>query len=93
MDAVDPALLDRVEHAIEHAPGVAGIADLRLRWIGHRLAGSATIAVAATTLAEAADVAAEASRQVRSHLPNVDVFTITPAPAPAAPPTAPTAEE
>ncbi|KFG76708.1 hypothetical protein FM21_11660 [Streptomyces mutabilis] len=37
MDAVDPALVDRAERVLGEVPGVHGVGELRLRWIGHRL--------------------------------------------------------
>jgi len=37
MDAVDPAIYDRVYSLIRHVPKVNGIHSLRLRWVGHSL--------------------------------------------------------
>jgi len=37
MDAVDPELVDRMEGAAGGVPGVRGVHDVRLRWIGHAL--------------------------------------------------------
>jgi cation diffusion facilitator family transporter len=37
MDAVDPELLDRMEDVAGSVPGVRGVHDVRLRWIGHAL--------------------------------------------------------
>lgn len=37
MDAVDPALVEQVEHAASHVPQVEAVSGIRLRWIGHRL--------------------------------------------------------
>jgi cation diffusion facilitator family transporter len=38
MDAVDPAFIDQVEQAARAVPGVEDVTDVRVRWIGHRLA-------------------------------------------------------
>jgi cation diffusion facilitator family transporter len=38
MDAVDPEFVDRVEHAAEGVDGVQAVSDVRVRWVGHRLA-------------------------------------------------------
>lgn len=80
MDAVDPQLLDRVEHALEHTDGVTGVRDVKLRWVGHRLLGSATVATDAETLHDAAHVAEHASEHVREELRNLDDFVVTPTP-------------
>lgn len=40
MDAVDPALVDTIEHGALAVPGVLGINSIRVRWIGHRLEAS-----------------------------------------------------
>lgn len=37
MDAVDPELVEQVEHTAAHVPQVEGVSGIRLRWIGHRL--------------------------------------------------------
>ncbi len=76
MDGVEPDLLAQAEHALEHVDGIQEVTSLRLRWIGHRLSGDAEIVTAETTVAAAGVIAAEASRQVRSHLPNVDEFLV-----------------
>ncbi|MFE1297963.1 cation diffusion facilitator family transporter [Streptomyces sp. NPDC058731] len=45
MDAVDPALVDRAEAALRTVPGVRGVGELRLRWIGHRLRAEVAVVV------------------------------------------------
>ena len=37
MDAVDPTLVELVEHTATHVPAVEAVSGVRLRWIGHRL--------------------------------------------------------
>jgi cation diffusion facilitator family transporter len=37
LDAVDPQLVARVEQVSASTPGVLGVDDLHLRWVGHRL--------------------------------------------------------
>jgi cation diffusion facilitator family transporter len=37
MDAVDPMLVERAQSVATATPGVVGVHDLRLRWLGHRL--------------------------------------------------------
>ncbi|WP_181383710.1 cation diffusion facilitator family transporter [Streptomyces sp. NWU339] len=45
MDAVDPTLVDRAEQALTRVPGVRGVGELRLRWIGHRLRAEVAVVV------------------------------------------------
>lgn len=80
MDAVDPDLVHRVEHAVEHLDAVHAVRDVRLRWVGHRLIGSATIEVDDADLRSATAVAAHAAEHARDALRNLDAFTVTPAP-------------
>ncbi|MDR2997370.1 MAG: cation diffusion facilitator family transporter [Microbacterium sp.] len=72
LDGVEPELVDRAEHAIEHVDGVEHIERVRLRWVGHRLQGDAVVVAAVGH----PDVAADAERSVREHLPNVDDFIV-----------------
>lgn len=80
MDAVDPDLVRRAEHAMEHAEGVAAVRNVRLRWVGHRLTGSATIEVPSNDLHTAAATADHAAEHVREELRNLDEFTVTASP-------------
>jgi cation diffusion facilitator family transporter len=45
MDAVDPALVDEIEHVLRHVDGVEGVGAVRVRWIGHTLHAEADIVV------------------------------------------------
>jgi cation diffusion facilitator family transporter len=79
MDAIDPALVGKAEHALAHTTGVEAVRDLRLRWVGHRLTGSATVEVTAVTLHDAEHIAEHAAEHVHEAMGNVDEFTVTPA--------------
>ncbi|TYL53702.1 cation diffusion facilitator family transporter [Agromyces mariniharenae] len=77
MDGIEPDLLDRAEHALAHADGVAGVASVRLRWSGHRLSGDADVVLEGDpTLRAAEAVAAEAEGRVRRAVPNLDRFAV-----------------
>lgn len=76
MDGIEPDLLDRVEHALEHTPGIRSVREVRLRWVGHRLHGDALVAVDDMSIREGAPLIKEAERQVQAHLHNVDVFHV-----------------
>jgi cation diffusion facilitator family transporter len=76
MDGIDPGIVERAEHALEHAPGVIAVPSIRLRWVGHRLQGSATIEVADMSLTSAAKITHEAEHLLGHELPNLDNFEI-----------------
>jgi cation diffusion facilitator family transporter len=46
MDAVDPALVDEAEDTLRRTPGVLGVGQVRLRWIGHQIRAECEIIVA-----------------------------------------------
>lgn len=45
MDAVDPELVERVEHAAAEVSGVLAVREVRMRWIGHSLRAELAITV------------------------------------------------
>src|SRR6202011_5265894 len=45
MDAVDPALLDQAEQTLRATPGVLGVGQVRLRWVGLRLRAECEVIV------------------------------------------------
>lgn len=76
LDGIEPDLLDRADHALEHVDGIVATNQVRLRWVGHRLQGDAVVVVADRPLSEVQQITAEAERQVISHLRNVDSFHV-----------------
>ena len=76
MDRIEPALVDRAEAALRATPGVMGVPRLQLRWVGHRLQGTATIQVADGTLSAAEAIAHEAEHALGHALPNLDAMVI-----------------
>ncbi|MFJ3334255.1 cation diffusion facilitator family transporter [Streptomyces sp. NPDC086766] len=72
MDAVDPALVDRAERALREVPGVHGVGELRLRWIGHRLRAEVAVVVDGdVTVRQAHDVAVEAEHALLHAVPRL----------------------
>ena len=82
LDGIDPDLMDRAEVAIAGTPGVIAVNRLQLRWLGHRLNGTATVQVEQST-AQATNAAIRES--LSKSLPNLDDIVIENV---AAPPTA-----
>lgn len=63
MDAVDPAIVERIRHEAEHAHGVAAVHAPRVRWLGHRLVAELTIEVDPGCSVHAGHDIATATRQ------------------------------
>jgi cation diffusion facilitator family transporter len=76
LDGIEPELLGRAEHALEHVDGVVATDQVRLRWVGHRLQGDAVVVTDDLPLSEVEQIIREAERQVSAHLRNVDSFEI-----------------
>ncbi|WP_125610387.1 cation diffusion facilitator family transporter [Specibacter cremeus] len=76
MDGIEPDLVARAEHALEHSPGIVGVNRLQLRWVGHRLQGAAVLVVADATLAAAEQTVHEAEHRLRHALPKLDDLTM-----------------
>lgn len=72
LDGVEPELVERARHALEHVDGISAVERVRLRWVGHRLEGDAVI----STSGEPVAIAAEAERSVRAHVRNLDGFLV-----------------
>lgn len=45
MDAVDPHIIEHIEHHTQEVDGVQHVTNLRARWIGHRLFVEMTIEI------------------------------------------------
>jgi cation diffusion facilitator family transporter len=72
MDAVDPGLVDQAEQALRAAPGVLGVGEIRLRWIGHQLRAECEVIVDAEASAvEAHRVAVAAEHELLHALPRL----------------------
>src|SRR5215218_7576887 len=72
MDAVDPALVDQVEATLRETPGVLGVGEVRLRWIGHQLRAECEITVAdAATVVAAHAIAHDAEHRLIHAVPRL----------------------
>jgi cation diffusion facilitator family transporter len=76
MDGIEPELIDKAETALASTPGVLAVTDLRLRWVGHRLQGSARLAVADGPLSVVQRISHEAEHVIERQLPNLDRFDL-----------------
>jgi cation diffusion facilitator family transporter len=72
MDAVDPALVDRVDEVLRGVPGVLDIGTTRLRWIGHQLRAECEVVVdAGVTVAEGHRVAEDCQHALLHQVPRL----------------------
>src|SRR6266487_633656 len=81
MDAVDPALVDRVEQTLRATPEVLGVGEVRLRWIGHQLRAECEITVAdAATVVAAHAIAHDAEHRLIHAVPRLTAAFVQPEP-------------
>lgn len=72
MDAVDPALVDQAEQTLRATPGVLGLGQVRLRWIGHQLRAECEVIVdAGASAVQAHQAAVSAEHNLRHALPRL----------------------
>ena len=77
LDGVEPEALDAVAHAARRVPGVDDVAEVRGRWIGHRLAFELNVVVnSELTVAEGHGIAKEVQHQVQHHVPHAARVTV-----------------
>ena len=76
MDGIEPELVDKARAALENTPGVIDVPRLQLRWVGHRLQGTATLIVADRPLSEVEAILHEADHQLGHALPNLDDMVV-----------------
>jgi len=74
LDGIDPALLDRAESTIDSTAGVETVERVQLRWVGHRLNGTAKVTIAGE--AHEGDVTSAMRANLARDLPNLDDIVI-----------------
>jgi cation diffusion facilitator family transporter len=69
LDGVDPSMIDDVRHAAARVEGVEGVAEVRARWVGHRLRAEVNVAVdPELSVAEGHAVASEVNHRLLHEL-------------------------
>jgi len=72
MDSVDPDLVDQVETVVLGVPGIEGIDDVRIRWVGHDLrAEIQVVSDCDLSLVEAHAIAEEAHHRLLHSVPRL----------------------
>ncbi|MDA8284867.1 MAG: cation diffusion facilitator family transporter [Actinomycetota bacterium] len=86
LDAVDPHLVDQATSVVATTPGVAGVAELRMRWVGHTLRAEVDATVdPSLSVSEAHDVAHHVERHLLQEVARLTAATIHTSPAGAHP--------
>jgi len=69
IDGIEPEILEQIEHAPRHVPGVLEVRNARARWIGHRVYGEVEIGVdPKLSMTGADDIACEVERALHAHV-------------------------
>ena len=77
LDGVDPAVVNELQHAAGHVPGIRKVLDIKARWLGHELHADMTITVDdELPLGQANRIAAALEHELRGHLPALAAATI-----------------
>lgn len=85
MDAVDPGVVDEIEHLTGHVAGVERVASVRARWVGHELHAEIQVELSgAPSLVEAQRTVEETRRSLVKGIRHLSVVTIEAVPAPGA---------
>ncbi|HEY1636266.1 MAG TPA: cation diffusion facilitator family transporter [Acidimicrobiales bacterium] len=77
MDAVDPALVDRVSTVLRTVPGIEDVESVRVRWVGHELHAEAdVVSDADLRLSRAHDIAEDARHRLLHDVRRLSSATI-----------------
>jgi len=73
LDGVDPSVVDEIRHAASEVEGVVDVAEVRARWLGHRLRAEVNVAVDPELSVEKGHaIARELNHQLLHHLRYLD---------------------
>ena len=77
LDGIEPGVVAELRHAAEHVPGIGQVADVKARWVGHKLHTDMTIAVnEGLSLGQANAIAATLRKELFAHLAPLSVANI-----------------
>jgi cation diffusion facilitator family transporter len=77
LDGVDPEVIDEIRQAASNVPGVEDVAEVRARWLGHRLRAEVNVAVdPELSVEEGHAIAREVNHQLLHHLRYLDAAVV-----------------
>jgi len=69
LDGVEPAVIEQVQAVASQVDGVAGVTDVRARWLGHRLRAELNISVEPEmTVHSGHEIAKRVEHQLQHHI-------------------------
>jgi len=83
LDGVNPELIGEIRHAASHVEGVEDVAEVRARWLGHRLRAEVNVAVdPELSVEDGHAIAREVNHQLMHELKYLDMAVVHVDPAP-----------
>ena len=77
LDGVDPEVIEEIRHAAQDVPGVEEVAEVRARWLGHRLRAEVNVAVdPELSVAEGHAIARELNHRLLHELRYLDMAVV-----------------
>ena len=77
LDGVDPEVIEEIRHAAQDVPGVEEVAEVRARWLGHRLRAEVNVAVdPELSVAEGHAIAREVNHHLLHELRYLDMAVV-----------------
>lgn len=77
LDGVDPEVTDEIRHAASEVAGVERVAEVRARWVGHRLHAELNVAVdSGLSVAEGHEIAREVNHRLMHHLNYLEMAVV-----------------
>jgi cation diffusion facilitator family transporter len=77
LDGVEPEVLEAAAHAARHVPGVSTVAEVRGRWVGHRLVLELNVVVSPDlSVTEGHDIAKTVRHEIFHHVPHASGVTV-----------------
>ncbi len=80
MDAVDPHLVEHLEHHAHEVTGVESVQEVRVRWVGHQLQAEMTLTLSKDlSLVQANEISEQVRHDLQDHIPHLTSVKIYPA--------------
>jgi cation diffusion facilitator family transporter len=77
LDGVDPEVIEEIEHAARHTPGVQEVTEIHVRWLGHRMHAELNVAVDSRLSVEQGHaISIEVCHQLLHHLNYLSTATV-----------------
>jgi cation diffusion facilitator family transporter len=77
LDGVDPEVIEEIRHAAQDVPGVEEVAEVRARWLGHRLRAEVNVSVdPELSVAEGHAIAREVNHRLLHELRYLDMAVV-----------------